>query len=228
MNPATPDFANRSASSPALFNRCVIDWFGDWTDDGLLQVALEFTKYLDIPSDSFAKVMEMDDGAVIDTNEKRTDPKHELVSQCIVDMHARVRDINIKFSKSAKKFNYITPRDFLDFIKHFVELTQEKRTELEELQGHLEVGISKLRNTEQQVQELGQKLQHYDTQLREKQIEADKQMKLLTSETRKVEQKTEIAERTKAQLEEKQIVIDAESAKVNADLSKAEPALIAA
>ena len=36
MNPATPDFANRSASSPALFNRCVIDWFGDWTDDGLL------------------------------------------------------------------------------------------------------------------------------------------------------------------------------------------------
>ena len=36
MNPANPDFANRSASSPALFNRCVIDWFGDWTDEGLL------------------------------------------------------------------------------------------------------------------------------------------------------------------------------------------------
>ena len=47
MNPATPDFSNRSASSPALFNRCVIDWFGDWTNDGLLQVCLEFTKYLD-------------------------------------------------------------------------------------------------------------------------------------------------------------------------------------
>ena len=36
MNPANPDFSNRTASSPALFNRCVIDWFGDWTDDGLL------------------------------------------------------------------------------------------------------------------------------------------------------------------------------------------------
>jgi dynein heavy chain 1 len=48
MNPANPDFSNRTASSPALFNRCVIDWFGDWTDDGLLQVCLEFTKYLDI------------------------------------------------------------------------------------------------------------------------------------------------------------------------------------
>lgn len=48
MNPANADFSNRSASSPALFNRCVIDWFGDWADDGLLQVAMEFTKFLDV------------------------------------------------------------------------------------------------------------------------------------------------------------------------------------
>jgi dynein heavy chain 1 len=39
MNPANPDFANRTASSPALFNRCVIDWFGDWSDDDLRQVS---------------------------------------------------------------------------------------------------------------------------------------------------------------------------------------------
>ena len=31
MNPANPDFSNRTASSPAIFNRCVIDWFGDWS-----------------------------------------------------------------------------------------------------------------------------------------------------------------------------------------------------
>jgi dynein heavy chain 1 len=36
-------------------------------------------------------------------------------------------------SKSAKKFNYITPRDFLDFIGHFVHLNKEKKDELEEL-----------------------------------------------------------------------------------------------
>jgi dynein heavy chain 1 len=43
MNPNNPDFSNRTASSPALFNRCVIDWFGDWSEEGLLQVAKEFT-----------------------------------------------------------------------------------------------------------------------------------------------------------------------------------------
>lgn len=28
MNPANDDYCNRSGTSPALFNRCVVDWFG--------------------------------------------------------------------------------------------------------------------------------------------------------------------------------------------------------
>lgn len=47
MNPANPDFSNRSASSPALFNRCVIDWFGDWSQEALIQVAKVYTQNID-------------------------------------------------------------------------------------------------------------------------------------------------------------------------------------
>ena len=47
-------------------------------------------------------------------------------------MHNAVRDVNTKLMRSAKKFNYITPRDFLDFIRHFVDLLHEKKEELEE------------------------------------------------------------------------------------------------
>lgn len=138
MNPATPDFSNRSASSPALFNRCVIDWFGDWTDDGLLQVCLEFTKYLDFQSQSFTK--NMDDAASImndDPSAKRLDPKHELICQTMVEMHKCVRDKNNSLMKAAKRFNFMTPRDFLNFIKQFIALFKEKGDELEEQQSHL-------------------------------------------------------------------------------------------
>jgi dynein heavy chain 1 len=162
MNPANADFSNRSASSPALFNRCVIDWFGDWADEGLLQVAMEFTKYLDIQSTSFTKTVDMPGG------ESRVDPKHELVSQCIVQMHMAVRDTNLKLSKAAKKFNFITPRDFLNFIKQFIALYAEKKGNLEEQQDHLQVGITKLKNTEQSVAELSQKLKSYDIELKNK------------------------------------------------------------
>jgi hypothetical protein len=40
MNPASPEFHNRTATSPALFNRCVLDWFGEWSDEALFQVRL--------------------------------------------------------------------------------------------------------------------------------------------------------------------------------------------
>ena len=59
MNPSNPDFSNRTASSPALFNRCVIDWFGEWSSDGLLQVAKEFTKTLDILPECFLNKMDV-------------------------------------------------------------------------------------------------------------------------------------------------------------------------
>jgi dynein heavy chain 1 len=45
MNPANPDFSNRTASSPAIFNRCVIDWFGDWPMTALYKVAGELTEH---------------------------------------------------------------------------------------------------------------------------------------------------------------------------------------
>ncbi|KAG8726841.1 Cytoplasmic dynein 1 heavy chain 1 [Ceratobasidium sp. 414] len=32
MNPPENGLASRAATSPALFNRCVLDWFGDWPD----------------------------------------------------------------------------------------------------------------------------------------------------------------------------------------------------
>lgn len=44
MNPANSDFSNRTASSPAIFNRCVIDWFGDWPVSALYKVAQELTE----------------------------------------------------------------------------------------------------------------------------------------------------------------------------------------
>lgn len=124
MNPANPDFSNRTASSPALFNRCVIDWFGDWSDDGLLQVSKSFTEGIDIAADCFSRDVAFDQGTVAagEDGAKVADPRNELLSQCIVKLHIAVRDVNKKLLRAAKKFNYITPRDFLDFIRHFIEL----------------------------------------------------------------------------------------------------------
>ncbi len=55
MNPAgagEEGFAKRCAASPALFNRCVVDWFGTWNPHALAQVAHEFTSHVDLGPDA--------------------------------------------------------------------------------------------------------------------------------------------------------------------------------
>lgn len=122
MNPANPDFSNRTASSPALFNRCVIDWFGDWNSGALYQVAKEFTLSIDPPDNAFIKK----------PNHDNPEWKHDILVKSLVYIQNTVVELNRRLSKSAKRFNYITPRDFLDFISHFVELHNEKKSKLEE------------------------------------------------------------------------------------------------
>ncbi|KNC71590.1 hypothetical protein SARC_15871, partial [Sphaeroforma arctica JP610] len=53
MNPTTSGLKDRAATSPALFNRCVVDWFGDWSSHALYQVGLEFTNKVDIDSPDY-------------------------------------------------------------------------------------------------------------------------------------------------------------------------------
>lgn len=120
MNPANPDFSNRTASSPALFNRCVINWFGDWNNEALYQVAREFTHVIDPPDNAFSKKP---------SNAKDNhDWRQDVLVRTLVYIQNTVVELNRRLAKSAKKFNYITPRDFLDFISHFVELHNEKKT----------------------------------------------------------------------------------------------------
>lgn len=52
----------------------------------------------------------------------------------------------------------ITPRHYLDFIHHFVKLYNEKRSDLEEQQLHLNVGLSKIAETVEQVEEMQKSL----------------------------------------------------------------------
>ena len=131
MNPSNPDFSNRTASSPALFNRCVIDWFGDWSNDALCQVAKEFTMFVETAPESFTKPQ----------LQNNPDLRQDTIVKTIVFVHNIVLELNKKLAKAAKKFNYLTPRDFLDFIKHFIELHKEKKESLEEQQYHLNQGL---------------------------------------------------------------------------------------
>lgn len=61
---------------------------------------------------------------------------------------------NNRLAKRGGHTMAITPRHYLDFINQYANLFNEKRSELEEQQMHLNVGLRKIKETVDQVQYL--------------------------------------------------------------------------
>ncbi|CAA9986414.1 dynein heavy chain, putative [Plasmodium knowlesi strain H] len=221
MNPANPDFANRQATSPALFNRCVIDWFGDWPYSALLQVASEFIYNLDLPDKNFH--MDSVEEGPIKGKIQYKDNKSYYLSRAIVEIHNSVVRINGVLLKKGSKYNYMTPRDFLDFIKHFLKIIEEKKEEVSDQKKHLNLGLSKLKDTEVQVAELRNSLAINKKTLAEKDTEAEEKMKLMIEQQAETEDKKKKAEILAKKLDEQFIIIEQRKEIVRKELSEVEP-----
>ncbi|MCQ2815661.1 MAG: AAA family ATPase [archaeon] len=189
MNPLSPDFSNRAASSPALYNRCVINWFGDWPKDALFQVANKLTEHVEFAPENFSKP------GLSDNEEMRG-----YLVESITEYHMVIKELNDKLSKNAKKFNYITPRDFLDFIKHLEKLQREKNGELNEQQVHISKGLDKIKETEETVNKMRQELAKSGELLAKKEIEVQQKLQQIIDETNKAEKRKVEAEDQKVKM----------------------------
>ena len=216
MNPLSPDFSNRAASSPALYNRCVIDWFGDWSRDGLFQVAKKLTELVECRQENYSK------------DNMNADEMYKSLVDSITAYHMTIKDLNEKLSKNAKKFNYITPRDFLDFIKHFTNLQKEKSEELNEQQVHINKGLQKIIETEQIVSELKESLAIKSVELAKKQKETKEKFEKIMEDQNKATISKEKAEKKQVEIEAMKKQIDERASKVEYELSTVLPKMEAA
>ncbi|KAI8328287.1 dynein heavy chain [Blakeslea trispora] len=222
MNPPEGGLASRAATSPALFNRCVLDWFGDWPDQAFYQVGMEFTRTLDLDVPNFAAPLNLP----IAYRNLPIPPNHrEAVVNALVFVHQSLYEINAKLSKRQGRHNYATPRHFLDFISHYVRLYNEKREDLEEQQRHLNVGLEKLKDTVIKVEELRKSLAIKKSQLEVKQNQADEKIKQMLADEKEAEQKKADSLRIKDNLKIQNKEIEARRHVVDHDLANAEPAV---
>lgn len=227
MNPASGGFQNRTNTSPALFNRCVVDWFGTWNDHALAQVAFEFTNTLDLAGSSDFLIP--DDAAVVLAKlipQIATGTFRDVLVGSIVQFHHAVLLHMQRLQKRHMKFNHISPRDYLEFIRHFVSLYSEKRAQLEDQQLHLNIGVQKLQATHEQVAELQGQLSLKEKELKKKDVEANEKLQQMVQEQNEAQEKKKITEALAADLASKDEEIRSRKVVVEADLAQAEPALL--
>eukprot|EP00756_Hemistasia_phaeocysticola_P037796 Hpha_TRINITY_DN16720_c2_g6::TRINITY_DN16720_c2_g6_i1::g.79659::m.79659/K10413/DYNC1H; dynein heavy chain 1, cytosolic len=219
MNPNSPDFHSRCQTSPALFNRCTIDWFGEWSDEALLQVAEEYTETVDVFSSQDK------DKPMFDSPQEA----QSALSHSIVGFHHHVNGVNDKLRrKGAGRGTFITPRHYLDFIQQFKVLYKEKLGDVQEQQMHLSHGLSKLEDTADQVSQLRSELAVKEKDLAEVQKQAAAAMEQLKEDQKHAGQEQERAEKMEIALKVETEQIEKRQAEAEESFAKAKPALEAA
>ncbi|XP_039279680.1 dynein heavy chain, cytoplasmic [Nilaparvata lugens] len=226
MNPSSEGLKDRAATSPALFNRCVLNWFGDWSDGALYQVAHEFTYLLDLqgsptwtPPDFFPAAY---------AGLSPTPAHRDAVINACVYVHQTLHKANARLAKRGGRTMAITPRHYLDFINHFVKLHREKCSELEEHQMHLNVGLGKIAETVEQVEEMQKSLAVKSQELQAKNEAANAKLKQMLQDQQEAEKKKVQSQEIQSEIEKQTIQISQKREDVMADLDKVEPAVIEA
>lgn len=106
----------------------------------------------------------------------------------MVRIHRLVRSAAESNGKRTGRRHFVSPRDYLDFIKHFQKLYASKRAQLEDQQLHLNVGLDRLRQTEDEVTTLRRGLAVKEAELAAKNKEASNKLQSIVAEQAEAEQ----------------------------------------
>ncbi|NWU90022.1 DYH9 protein, partial [Upupa epops] len=196
----------RSRKFPAIINCVAIDWFQGWPQEALESVSLRFLRETETVEDSLK----------------------ESISKFMAYVHTSVNQISQLYLSNERRYNYTTPKSFLEQIKLYQNLLLKKGKGLKAKMERLENGLEKLNSTSAQVDELKAKLAAQEMELKQKNDDADKLIQVVGVETEKVSREKAIADEEEQKVALITQEVEQKQKDCEEDLAKAEPALTAA
>lgn len=234
VNPSGGDWKNRSTTSPALFNRCVVDWFGTWSTNAMAQVGKEFTQKLDMgDAESSGGSWGMGVGESLMNRVQEVfeglgkGSLRQAVVAAMVTIHEIAKSCADEAAHEASSITrtFLSPRDYLALIHNFVDCLNKRREEVEDEQLHVNAGLDKLRQTQDSVAELKHGLGAKTAELRQKESLANEKLLQMVADQNIAEKQKEKAERMSAEVAKQQKEINFRKEEAQRDLDEAEPAL---
>ncbi|KAK7807584.1 hypothetical protein U0070_013890 [Myodes glareolus] len=196
----------RARKFPAVVNCTAINWFHEWPEDALVSVSARFLQ---------------------ETEGIQPEVKTSI-SLFMAYVHTTVNEMSKVYLATERRYNYTTPKTFLEQIKLYQNLLAKKRMELVAKIERLENGLMKLQSTASQVDDLKAKLAVQEAELKQKNENADKLIQVVGVETEKVSKEKAIADEEEIKVEVINKNVTEKQKACETDLAKAEPALLAA
>ncbi|NXA70989.1 DYH9 protein, partial [Mohoua ochrocephala] len=206
LSPVGPKLRLRSRRFPALVSCTTIDCFHQWPREALESVSLCFLRDMDTLQDSVK----------------------DSISKFMAHVHISVNEMSRLYLSNERRYNYTTPKSFLEQIKLYQNLLLKKDKDLKAKMERLENGLEKLKSTSAQVDELKAKLAAQEVELKQKNEDADKLIHVVGVETEKVSRKKAVADEEERKVALIAREVEQKQKDCEEDLAKAEPALEAA
>ncbi|NXO09420.1 DYH9 protein, partial [Oriolus oriolus] len=206
LSPVGPKLRLRSRRFPALVGCTTIDCFQPWPREALESVSLRFLRDMDALQDSVK----------------------DSISKFMAHVHISVNEMSWLYLSNERRYNYTTPKSFLEQIKLYQNLLLKKDKDLKAKMERLENGLEKLKSTSAQVDELKAKLAAQEVELKQKNEDADKLIQVVGVETEKVSRKKAVADEEERRVALIAREVEQKQKDCEEDLAKAEPALAAA
>lgn len=206
FSPIGEAFRNYCRMYPALINNTTIDWFMRWPDDALFEVAERFIGNLAL-----------------------ADPKLERgLSKLCSEAHATTTFRAEVMRRELKRIFYVTPTNYVELLKGYGEILKTKRSEVDAQRTKLRNGLSKLDDARAQVEAMSSEAEITRAEVSRQQKVCEDLMVHIAKERKNADEQQvkiegEAAKISKEEEETRQLAADAE-----AELKKAEPALLAA
>ena len=206
FSPVGEAFRIRPRKFPGLINCTAIDWFHPWPKDALVSVAHRFLEDVELNSPEIK----------------------ENICYHVAEVHLSVNAASQLYLLQEKRFNYTTPKSFLELIGFYKSLLGVKRKELFDSIQRLDTGLTTLRNTNDDVTKLKEDLVVKMVEVEKKKDITDELLKEMGLQRTEAEEQQEIANVEKKKADKAAAEASKIEAQADGDLKLAKPALDAA
>ncbi|KAK2576900.1 hypothetical protein KPH14_005525 [Odynerus spinipes] len=160
MSPIGDAFRNRLRQYPSLINCTTIDWFLEWPREALLEVGNKFLMNLNL--------------TLTITGENKVEPRQSATAIPLPPLQERIRDgisstfalihstvsrFSTRMATEMKRYNYVTPTNFLELVVGYKEMLTAKREDLADQANKLRGGVFKIDDTQVKVNEMAAELE---------------------------------------------------------------------
>merc|ERR1711871_1941824 len=205
MSPSGDALRTRCRNFPGLVSSCVIDWFSPWPTDALTKVADFFLAEESLPEEH-----------------------HKNIEEHLVFVHQNVLDIRDRFQAALRRYYYVTPKNYLDFINNYRVQVKANQKKIDRQVKRLQGGLTKLIEATGAVGRMEKDLAEKKVIVDAKTVEVEAMIENISAKTAVATENQEKASVKQKHVEEQNVIIAEEKEKAEEALSEALPAVEAA